>query len=244
MALAAYHCRVALSDNLSSSASWWYQGICASTSCTNVSSGQASAKARIELELVGRLVALGIKQDEAQDIYATGMRGRSVRRSDHATKRYHRALMLRHPELVEVIQGFHILGPSSLPRYVPGQPPNKADLHQVWMIEEKQTDVNLALHIYRDAMRSQCEQLVICSNDSDLEPALQMVRSDAPDIAIGLVMPLRETAKEEGVYSNKRLTALADWVRHHIIRDEELATSQLPTHVPSRKKPVSKPSHW
>jgi uncharacterized LabA/DUF88 family protein len=163
--------------------------------------------------------------------------------SESAQKRYHRALKLRHPELVEVIQGFHILGPSSLPRYVPGQLPSKADLHQVWMIEEKQTDVNLALHIYRDATRSQCEQLVICSNDSDLEPALQMVRSDAPGIAIGLVMPLRDTAKEQGVYSNKRLTALADWVRHHI-RDEELGAAQLPTHVPSRKKPVSKPSHW
>lgn len=49
--------------------------------------------------------------------------------SESARKRYHRALMLRHPELVEVIHGFHILGPSSLPPYVPGQPPNKADLH-------------------------------------------------------------------------------------------------------------------
>ena len=89
-------------------------------------------------------------------------------------------------------------------------------------------------------MRSQCEQLVICSNDSDLEPALQMVRSDAPDIAIGLVMRLRETAKEEGVYSNKRLTALADWVRHHI-RDEGLVTSQLPTHVlPGKNQSASR----
>jgi len=163
--------------------------------------------------------------------------------SESAQKRYHRALLLRHPDLIEVIQGFHILGTSFLPRHVPGQPPNKVELHPVWMIEEKQTDVNLARHIYRDAMRWQCEQLVVCSNDSDLEPALQMVRSDAPGIVIGLVTPLRETAKQEGVYSNKRLTALADWVRHHI-RDEELAAAQLPTHVPSRKKPVSKPSHW
>lgn len=61
--------------------------------------------------------------------------------SESAQKRYHRALMLRHPELVEVIQGFYILGPSSFPRYVPGQPPTKSDLQQVWMIEEKQTDV-------------------------------------------------------------------------------------------------------
>lgn len=55
--------------------------------------------------------------------------------------------MFRHPELVEVIHGFRIVEPSSHPRYVPGQLPNKADLHQIWMIEEKRTDVNLALHL-------------------------------------------------------------------------------------------------
>ena len=82
--------------------------------------------------------------------------------SESAQKRYHRALLLRHPDLIEVIQGFHILGTSFLPRHVPGQPPNKVELHPVWMIEEKQTDVNLARHIYRDAMRWQCEQLVVC----------------------------------------------------------------------------------
>ncbi|MBA4001801.1 MAG: NYN domain-containing protein, partial [Delftia sp.] len=42
---------------------------------------------------------------------------------------------------------------------------------------------------------------------------------------------------------NKRLTALAHWVRHHI-RDDELAQSQLPLNVQTRKKPASKPAHW
>ena len=111
------------------------------------------------------------------------------------------------------------------------------------MIEEKLTDVNLALHVYRDAVRGTAEQLVICSNDSDLEPALKWVRRDMPDLKIGLVMPLGEGAKGQGMISNKRLTPLADWVRHHI-RDEELAFSQLPTNVPTEKKPASKPSHW
>ena len=111
------------------------------------------------------------------------------------------------------------------------------------MIEEKQTDVNLALHAYRDAVRGTCDQLVFCSNDSDMEPTLQMIRNDVPDAKIGLVTPLRCKEYGEAVFANKRLTTLAHWVRHHI-RDDELIASQLPQHVPTRKKPANKPPHW
>jgi NYN domain len=111
------------------------------------------------------------------------------------------------------------------------------------MIEEKQTDVNIALHAYRDVVRGHCDQAVICSNDSDLEPALRMIREDAPNARIGLIMPLREHAKAEGKVPNKRLTALAHWVRHHI-QDEELSKAQLPQNVQTKKKPASKPPHW
>jgi hypothetical protein len=96
---------------------------------------------------------------------------------------------------------------------------------------------------YRDAVRGVCDQVVICSNDSDLEPALRMIREDASHIKIGLVMPLRESAKDDGKVPNKRLTPLAHWVRRYI-RDEELEKSQLPLNVPTKKKPASKPGHW
>lgn len=111
------------------------------------------------------------------------------------------------------------------------------------MIEEKQTDVNIALHLYRDAMQCHCEQAVICSNDSDLEPALRFIREDLPNITIGLVMPLPEGIAGNGKVPNKRLTNLAHWVRRHI-QDAELMKSQLPQNVPTNKKPASKPLHW
>jgi uncharacterized LabA/DUF88 family protein len=163
--------------------------------------------------------------------------------SEEAQEQYHRALRATYPSIVEIIQGFHIFRPTSLPVHIPGYSANKSDRARVWMIEEKLTDVNLALHVYRDAVRNEVEQVVICSNDSDMEPALQFVRRDIPKTKIGLVMPLREGAKGQGLISNKRLTAQADWVRHHI-RDEELALSQFPTNVQTRKKPASKPLHW
>jgi hypothetical protein len=110
------------------------------------------------------------------------------------------------------------------------------------MIEEKQTDVNLALHAYRDTSTGALDQLVLCSNDSDLEPCLKFIRQDCPQVKIGLVMPLHTNRKTNTV-PNKRLTALADWVRHSI-RDEELQDAQLPQNVSTRKKPASKPAHW
>ena len=113
----------------------------------------------------------------------------------------------------------------------------------VWMIEEKQTDVNIALHAYRDVARGVCDQVVICSNDSDLEPALRLIREDVPTATIGLIMPLRAHAKDGGKVPNKRLTPLAHWVRHHIL-DEELMRAQLPQNVPTKKKAASKPIHW
>ncbi|XDF35733.1 NYN domain-containing protein [Paracidovorax avenae] len=163
--------------------------------------------------------------------------------SSQAQTQYLRALQARDPGLVQVINGFHIFGTASLPTFQEGIDPTKSSVSRVWMIEEKQTDVNIALHAYRDALRGECEQLVLCSNDSDLEPALRMVREDAPGARPGLVMPLRDKDTEAGKVPNKRLTALAHWVRHHI-RDDELAQSQLPQHVQTRKKPASKPPHW
>jgi uncharacterized LabA/DUF88 family protein len=163
--------------------------------------------------------------------------------SSQAQTQYHRALQARHPVLIEIINGFHVFEPNMLPVHRPAVDPSKNNVTAVWVIEEKQTDVNLALHAYRDAVRGTCDQLVFCTNDSDMEPALQMIRNDVPDAKIGLVTPLRGKEYGNAQVPNKRLTRLAHWVRHHI-RDDELEASQLPLHVPTRKKPASKPPHW
>jgi uncharacterized LabA/DUF88 family protein len=95
--------------------------------------------------------------------------------SEHAQTQYLRALQAKYPELIQIIQGFHIFQPTTLPIYDSSKPPDKSAMHPVWMIEEKQTDVNIALHAYRDATRGECDQVVICSNDSDLEPSLRFI---------------------------------------------------------------------
>lgn len=163
--------------------------------------------------------------------------------STQAQTQYHRALEAREPGLVQIIKGFHIFEPTSLPAHHEGVAPSKDSVARVWMIEEKQTDVNIALHAYRDAVRGEVDQLVICSNDSDMESALRMIREDVAAIKIGLVMPLQESSATQGKVPNKRLTPWAHWVRRYI-RDAELAQSQLPQNVQTKRKPASKPAHW
>jgi hypothetical protein len=133
--------------------------------------------------------------------------------SGQGQTQYLRVLMAHDSGLVEITQGFHIFQPSSLPVHVPDQMPNKDQRQRVWMIEEKLTDVQLALTVYQDAIRGGVDRVVVCSNDSDVEQALKLVRrdaQDAPDVRIGLVMPLRPDAKGQGVVSIKRLTGPGD----------------------------------
>jgi uncharacterized LabA/DUF88 family protein len=162
--------------------------------------------------------------------------------SEQAQTQYLRALQASH-ECIEVINGFHIFEPTKLPTFLKGAAANKQDLSPVWMIEEKQTDENLSLQVYRDAIKGHCEQVVICSNDSDVEPVLKLLAQDTPEVTVGLVLPLREPGLDARRISNKRLVGKSDWVRHYI-RDEELARSQLPQNVATNKKPACKPAHW
>ncbi len=167
--------------------------------------------------------------------------------STHAQTQYLRALQSLYPDRLTVIQGFHTLQSTTRPSFVEGQTANKSIRSAIWEVEEKQTDVNLALHIYSDAMHGRCEQMLVCSNDSDLEPALRFVRQDAPNIRLGLILPLTPPSqlplRGQQRISNKMLLPLAHWVRHHL-RDEELAKAQLPTSINTRKKPATKPAHW
>jgi hypothetical protein len=83
MALAAYQRRCSALSSLSSKVSWWYQGSCASTSCTKAGSGQACAKARMYLRLRGEKPFIPVEIIDADDSH-----GRQVRwtlRARHAT---------------------------------------------------------------------------------------------------------------------------------------------------------------
>ena len=156
--------------------------------------------------------------------------------------RYHRAL--RQSGRVDVILGYHQTKTKS-GVLIPHHPGNSAcrcsgrPVH-VEVIEEKQTDVNIALAMYADAASGEREQQVLCSNDADLEPVLARIRADFPPIRLGLTLPRR---KQEARHA-KSLERHAHWTRHYL-RDDELNAAQFPNEFRDRRgRPIRKPETW
>lgn len=113
---------------------------------------------------------------------------------------------------------------------------------RVWKLEEKITDVNIAMHMYRDVAKGLVDHILLCSNDSDLLPAIDAIKEDFPNITIGLIVP---TKKENGRLTrppSKDLANRVDWVMPYI-PDAYLENSQMPDQVKA-KKIYTKPAEW
>lgn len=143
--------------------------------------------------------------------------------------------------MVEIINGYHILEKGYLPNY--RNPIDKVDRVEVWRLEEKQTDVNIALHLYRDAVRQECEQIILVSSDSDFEPPLKFVKKDFPSLVLGLILPRKQPVGQKNRPPNTKLSKQVDWTRSYIL-ESELEQFQFPDKVATRKKPAIKPDYW
>jgi uncharacterized LabA/DUF88 family protein len=132
-----------------------------------------------------------------------------------------------------------------LPEYVEGHPYDRNRRVRVWKLEEKQTDVNLALSMYRDAASGEYQQQVVVSNDSDVEPVLKSIRADFPGIRLGVVTPRPPPTPGQptGRAVSSSLSAQADWTRAYLL-DADLERAHLPPRVHTGKKPINKPPHW
>ncbi len=156
-----------------------------------------------------------------------------------AQQSYHRALTVTYPSKVEIIKGYYSERVDHAMAFVEGSPPSKLNRTRVWKLEEKQTDVLMALEMYRDASLGLCDQIVVCSNDSDMEPSISLIKQDFPHIRIGMVIPREQDGQRVITSASERV----DWVLNYI-SNEALAESQYPDTIPTRRKPIRKPAHW
>lgn len=150
---------------------------------------------------------------------------------------YHRALRQRG---VDVVFGKHQLEQGFALHHEPGEPPDRSKRIRIWRLSEKETDLRLALSVYRDAAHGNMDQAVLVTSDTDMVPLLEALRTDFPAMRIGVIQPRRPGSARP---PSGALANLADWSREHI-RDEELAASQLPDRVPGKRKPALKPAYW
>ena len=99
---------------------------------------------------------------------------------------------------------------------------------------EKQTDVKMALHMYRDALDGNCQSMILLSGDSDQVPTIQWIKSLNTDIDIHIVFPPFRVSHD--------LRELADY--HHKIKWKRLRKFQFPDPIISGDTVIYKPSEW
>lgn len=166
-----------------------------------------------------------------------------------AQSAYHRALQARYGQRLEVIYGAHVWNRhgTPMPVFEAGQAYSREKRTLVWKIEEKLTDVNLALAMYRACSKGQCDRVLLVSNDRDAAPALQAIAEDFPHIMRGLMLPVRPPILHAASSTRRQsgtLEALCNWSIRSI-SDEMLQTAQMPAVVPvAGKKAIAKPAHW
>lgn len=115
---------------------------------------------------------------------------------------------------------------------------DKTQIVQVWVYEEKATDVNLAAYLLRDAFTSACDEAIVISNDSDLATAIRIV-GESTETRIQVVSPDRFV---NGVLQN----AVKDRERDtDVVGLGLLRACQLPNPIKLKSgKEVTKPLSW
>jgi 6-hydroxy-3-succinoylpyridine 3-monooxygenase len=151
---------------------------------------------------------------------------------------YHAALEGQLQAEVQIIKGYHDARPARAHRWEEGKAARECDKIEIWKLEEKQSDVALALHAYSDAIRDEVDQIIVLTNDTDFVPAVRMIRSHT-SVIVGLIAPIRSRCGT----LNAEIEKHAHWTRKHI-RDEEFARSQLPHRVRCRGSFIHKPLTW
>jgi uncharacterized LabA/DUF88 family protein len=69
--------------------------------------------------------------------------------------------------------------------------------HKVYeTYEEKQTDVNIAIYLFKLAIENKYEKAFIVSGDSDLIPSIMAIKESFPKKEIGVIIPIRGRAFE------------------------------------------------
>lgn len=106
--------------------------------------------------------------------------------------------------------------------------------------EEKGSDVNLGVHLVRDAFVDAFDVAYVLTNDTDLVEPIRIVTQEAGK-QVCIVAPCRP----RGVVPipSPSLEVVSSF--KHYIDDAELAASQFPDPVLRKgKKPITKPATW
>ena len=137
---------------------------------------------------------------------------------------YHQALETKYPQRVQIIEG----------RYQK-KPRRCRSCGARWTdYEEKETDVNIAVHLVRDVASNAMDSALVVSADSDLSPAIRVAQLMKPDLFITAAFPPRRKSSE--------LRQLMP--RSFEIYESRIRASLLPEVVSEGRRKIRRPAKW
>ncbi len=174
---------------------------------------------------------------------------------------YIRALKAYIPE-IEIYWGRFQTHPKSMPKANPDYPTTSSDVYlrdakgnliydRVVRVEEKGSDVNIAMHLLNDAWLNQYGCAVLVSNDNDIAGALTLLEKYHPKKIRGLITPfcaasLRASLSSKPLNPDHLLTPAKDLIDNvnfvRQMREGVLRDSQLPDIIPGTT--IHKPIDW
>jgi len=105
--------------------------------------------------------------------------------------------------------------------------------------EEKRTDVNIAISMLDDSYQDMCDHLILFSGDSDLVPAINLVRLRFPAKKVTVYVPSRDPTR--GAAVELRLAAS----KHRDLPLSLLAKAQFPDAIPDGAGgTINRPAAW
>lgn len=102
--------------------------------------------------------------------------------------------------------------------------------------EEKQTDVNIAIRLFEEALKDSYDVAVVASGDSDLVPAIRAIKRSFPHKIIKVLIPIGRRAEE--------LKEACSQENVMKIRETHLKQSQFPDVVEVDGFRIEKPVEW
>ncbi|MCG8625168.1 MAG: NYN domain-containing protein [Proteobacteria bacterium] len=106
-------------------------------------------------------------------------------------------------------------------------------------LEEKQTDVTLAIQLVRDAFLKRFDVAAVITNDTDFISAIRMVRQEAK-LPVWLLSPTPKDTGRLGPHKGLRRLVTPDFVKR--IEEKHLKSAQLPKRIP--KTNIVRPKGW
>ena len=116
-----------------------------------------------------------------------------------------------------------------------------------WYITIMYIDVNIATQMIYDAMKNVCDVQYLLTGDSDLAPAVKLIKGEFPKRKIFLICPPKKNKADNNKMSesriSKELIRLCD--NHQYIKEQNLKECQLPIRVRSKKgRVIICPEYW